>query len=122
MAFADPQSVTVNAVAKSMPRQGSASPGTLGRFSTADGEYELSVRQNQTANRFRREVRLTHKKVAADPISAVNKEVSASVIIVIDEPKWGFTDAELAFDSAGFITWYSASSYAKQTQLLGGEL
>lgn len=120
--FADPQTVTVNSVAKSLARVGNTNPGRAGSFRTADGEYLFEVRQNSTANRFRREVRLTHVKVAADPISAVNKEVSASIIFAVDEPRWGFSDADLKLDIAGLVAWWTASSAARQDQLLAGEL
>nr|UJQ84946.1 MAG: hypothetical protein 2 [Leviviridae sp.] len=120
--YSDPQTVTVNAVAKVCARQGSASPERLGILVDPLGEFTLTTRQDKTANRFRREVRLTQTKVAADPISAVNKEVSASFIMVIDEPRWGFDDADLAYLSLALITWFSASSYANQTKLLSGEL
>jgi hypothetical protein len=117
--YADPQSVTVNAVAKSLPRVGSSSPNKTGQFQTADSEFDFKVSQNGTTNRFRREVRLTQKKVAVDPISAVNKEVSASVIIAVDEPKWGFTDTELGYLTSAIIAWFTAGNRDK---LLGGEL
>jgi hypothetical protein len=119
--FADPQTLTIDSVSTDLPRQGSPNPDKLGVFVSADGLQELTVRQNKTANRFRREVRLTEKKVAADPISAENKEVSASVMIVVDEPRWGFTDADLAILSDALLDWYVASSYAVQTKLLAGE-
>nr|UJQ85021.1 MAG: hypothetical protein 2 [Leviviridae sp.] len=117
--YADPQSVTVNSVAQSMPRQGTAAPERIGTFSTADGTFTLDVRQNKTASRFRREVRLTHKKVAADPLTAVNKEVSSSVMIVVDEPRWGFSDTELGYNTAALIAWFTN---ANRDKLLGGEL
>lgn len=117
--YADPQTVTVNAVAQTLPRQGSASPDREGVFSTADGTFVFTVRQNKTANRFRREVRLTQKKVAPDPISAVNKEVSTSVMIVVDEPRWGFSDTELGYLTAAIIAWFSN---ANRDKLLGGEI
>jgi hypothetical protein len=119
MAFSDPQSLTINAVSTDMPRVGSSEPERVGRFRTADGEYEFTVRQNQTSARYRREIRLTQKKVAADPISAVNKEVSASVILVVDEPKWGFSDTELGYLTDAIEAWFDSSSRAK---MLGGEL
>lgn len=116
--YADPQSVTINAVANSLPRQGTDSPATLGRFANADGTLVFDVRQNKTANRFRREVRLTQKKVATDPISAVNKEISTSVMIVVDEPRWGFSDTELGYLTAALIAWFTN---ANRDKLLGGE-
>ena len=117
--YADPQSVTVNSVAQSLPRQGTATPERIGSFSTADGTFTFDVRQNKSANRFRREVRLTQKKVAADPISAVNKEVSTSVYITVDEPRWGFTDTELGYLTSAIIAWFTN---ANRDKLLGGEL
>ncbi len=117
--YADPQSVTVNAVAKSLPRVGSAQPTKIGEFQTADGEFNFRVSQYATANRFRREVRLTQKKVAADPISAVNKEVSSSVVITVDEPRWGFSDTELGYLTSAIVAWFTAGNRDK---LLGGEL
>lgn len=76
-------------------RVGSNAPDRLGRFVSPDGNYEFAIRQDKSNNRFRREIRITRRKVAADPVSAVNKEVSASVILAFDEPRWGFTDADL---------------------------
>ncbi len=114
--FADPQSVTVNAVAKSLARI-SITP-TQTTYTTADGEFTLTVRQTSTAGRFRREIRLAQKKVAADPISAVNKEVGLSFYMVIDEPKWGFTDTEIGYVIAGLKTWLDATAYGK---VLAGE-
>lgn len=117
--YADPQSVTVNAVAQSLPRQGTASPDRIGSFATADGTFQFDVRQNKTSNRFRREVRLTQKKVAADPITTLNKEISSSVMIVVDEPRWGFSDVELGYLTSAIISWFTAGNRDK---LLGGEL
>lgn len=117
--YADPQSVTVNAVAQSLPRQGSTAPDRIGTFATADGTFQFDVRQNKTSNRFRREVRLTQKKIAADPISAVNKEISTSVMIVVDEPRWGFTDTELGYLTSAMVAWFTN---ANRDKLLGGEL
>jgi len=117
--FTDPQTLTVDTASLVLARQGTSSPETLGRFVTPDGEFEFTVRQNKTANRFRREIRLTQKKVAADPISAINKELSASAIVVVDEPRWGFTDEELGALLVA-ITSYAADGDT-QGKLFGGE-
>jgi len=116
--YADPQSVTINSVANSLPRQGTASPDRIGTFKSNDGLIQLDIRQNSTANRFRREARLTVKKIASDPITSYNKEVSTSVILVIDEPRWGFSDTELGYYAAGLISWFTNTNRDK---LLGGE-
>lgn len=87
-------------------------------YSTADGLKTFSVKQTQTASRFRREVRLSVKKVAADPISSVNKEIGASAYMVIDEPKSGFNDAEL-YLLVDPIKWFLTE--ATTNRVLGGE-
>lgn len=117
--YADPQTVTINAVASTLPRVGTPTPNRIGQFSSSDGAIALSVRQDQTANRFRREFRLTQRKVAADPISAENKEVSTSVFIAVDEPKFGFSDLEIGYLTDALKTAFTASARDK---LLGGEL
>lgn len=117
--YVDPQVLTINAVATTLPRVGSPQVNTTGTFRTGDAIFEFRVSQNSTTSRFRREVRLTQKKIAVDPISAQNKEVSASIIIAVDEPKIGFTDTELGFLSSAVIAWFTAGNRDK---LLGGEL
>jgi len=64
-------------------------------YTAPDGVHQMSIKQTTSKSRFRREVRFSTTKVAADPISAVNVSVGASAYIVIDEPRFGFSDAEL---------------------------
>lgn len=115
--LADPQSVTINAVAIPLPK--TASGQTVNVFTSADGKTQMTTKQNSTAKRFRREVRLSQTKIAADPISAVNSEVGMSVYLVIDEPKSGvFTDAEIGYVIDGLKAWLTSVNYNK---VLGGE-
>jgi len=114
--FADPQSVTVNAVAISLPR--TAQGATQNVYTSADGNTSMTIKQNTTASRFRREVRISQKKIAADPISAINKETSVSVYLVVDEPKAVFTDTEIGYLIAALEGWVDSTSSGK---LLGGE-
>ncbi|DAD52748.1 coat protein [ssRNA phage SRR7976325_24] len=117
--FADPQSVTVNAVAKSLARVTSTNP-RQGRFSNNHGEFELVISQNQTNTRFRREFRLNQTKIAVDPISTLNKSATASVVIVVDEPKGrAFTPTELGYLIAGIKTAFDSTASGK---LLEGEI
>lgn len=114
--LADPQSVTINAVATSLPK---TLPGlTANVYTDATGNVSMTVRQTSTKDRFRREVRLSQKKIAADPISAVNKEIGHSVYLVIDEPRAGFTDVEIGYYIDALKAWLSAANYNK---ILGGE-
>ena len=113
----DPQSVTINAVATSLPR--TQQGATVNTYTSADGKTVLTTKQNTTSARFRREVRLAQSKIAADPISAVNKESGFSVYFVIDEPRSGvFTDAEIGYVIDALKAWLTSANYAK---VLGGE-
>jgi len=121
MAFADPQSVTINAVANSLPRVGSNAPGT-GVFSKDDGTVKLTV-AHQIGKRARRTVRLDHKKIAADPfVSGNNTSYSMSVYLVVDAPITGYTIAEQKQIVDALTAYLTATSGARATQLLGGEI
>lgn len=120
--FNDPQSMTLGGSAKSLARMGVANPDRLGKFRTADGAYEVQLRQNQTSKRFRREAVVTFTKNATDPFTAEVTQQSASLIVAFDEPKVvSFTDAELVDCLTGLTTWLSASTNANALKLLGGE-
>jgi len=109
--FTDPQSVTVNSVAKSCPR---ISVGELNStYKEATGEFQLRVSHQETSKRTRRMVRLDQKKVAADPLTAVNAYQTAGVYLVIDEPITGFSDTELGYLVTALKDWLTAGNIAK---------
>lgn len=112
----DPQSVTINAVATPLPK--TSNGPTQNVFTSADGNTSMTTKQNVTASRFRREVRLSQKKIATDPISAVNVEKGISVYLVIDEPRVGFTDVEIGYIVEALKGWLTSTNYNK---VLGGE-
>jgi len=116
MAFADPQSVTVNAVAKSLPRISSATGKSVYRLDT--GDYALSVTQSE-GKRNRRTVRLDFQKIAANPFdSTKNDKFTGSVIFVIDCPVIGFTNTEVKDNALGLTGWLTSANILK---VLGGE-
>lgn len=115
--LADPQSVTVNAVAIPLPKTSNGQ--TQNVYTSADGVTSMTVKQNVTSARFRREVRLSQHKIAADPISGLNKDLGVSVYFVIDEPKAGYSDAEIGYLVDGLKAWLTSANYQK---VLGGEL
>jgi len=119
MAFADPQSVTINAIAQVLPR--TASGVNTGSFTKDDGNVALTV-SHSYGRRTRRQLRLTHRKIAADPlISAQSIVYSMGVQVIVDTPVTGYTVAEAKQIVDAVIAYLSASSGAKITQLLGGE-
>jgi hypothetical protein len=118
MAFADPQSVTINAVANSLPR---ISSGTnSGVFQKDDATVKLSV-SHQYGNRVRRQLRLDYSKIAPDVFTSDNTKYSMSAYIVVDVPVTGFTVAEQKQIVDALTGYLTASSGSKVTQLLGGE-
>lgn len=120
MAFADPQSVTVNAVAQTLPRTPTAT--TYGVFTKDDGSYKLTISRTNSGKRTRHLARLDSTKTAADPLMAgVNVLANMGVYLVIDVPRTGYTLAEqkqIVEALTGFLT---ASSGANVTKILGGE-
>jgi hypothetical protein len=119
MSFADPQSVTINAVANTLPRISSGV--NTGAFQKDDGNVKLTV-AHLYGKRTRRTIRLDHSKIAADPlISAQNIKYSMSAYLVIDVPITGYTVAEAKQIVDGLTAYLTASTGARVTQLLGGE-
>lgn len=117
--LADPQSVTVNSVAISLPtvRRGD----DQSTYRSADGNTELVV-SSAYGKRTRRTARLNFRKIAADPLnSSTNLEYTGSCYLVFDLPVVGYTPAEVKLQSDGFLAYLTASSGAKVTALLGGE-
>lgn len=119
MAYADPQTVTINAVANSLKRV--SSDRNAGTFQVADGTVKLTV-SHQYGKRARRALRLDHSKMSPDPfVPANSNKVNASATLVLDQPLVGYTITELKQILDGFIAYLSATSGASMTQLLGGE-
>lgn len=120
MAFADPQTITVNAVAQSLKRISSGE--NKGTFKTNDGNFTLEVAHSYS-KRNRHTVVFRQRKIAADPLApTINAEVTQSVRITVDTPNnLAFTVAENKLLMDGFAAWLAASTGAMETALLGGE-
>lgn len=119
MAFADPQSVTINAVAVSMPR--TSSGVNSGEFTSNDSLTKMSV-SHSYGKRTRRVIRLDASKIAADPLLAgVNVKAGMSAYLVVDVPTTGYNVTEQKQVIDGFLANLTASSGAQVTRLLGGE-
>lgn len=115
MAFADPQTVLTQSLART-----SSGDGT-GSFTKDDGTRKLDVAHSY-GRRTRRVIKFTDTKTAADPLNpTTNKPYSMSVSVVVDVPTFGYTVAEEKVIVDGLIAYLTASSGARVTQLLGGE-
>lgn len=119
MALADPQSVTIDGSAISLPRIKSA--GNVTTYTSADGAYTFLVRQSTTKQRVRSEIRVSQTKIATDPLTALNLSVGDSVYLVVDRPLVGWTAADLKKQVDGLTAWTSASSGSNLLKVLQGE-
>lgn len=118
MAFADPQTVTINTVAKTLPRTG-AGPDS-GTFTNNEGDVKLTI-SHAYGKRNRRTIRLDTSKVAADPLLSENVEFSMSTYLVVDTPTRGYTVTEAKQVVDALVAYLAASTGANITKLLGGE-
>lgn len=120
MAYADPQSVTVNAVASSLPRVVTGT--TVGKFVSADALKELTVDPRGTAKRRRNVVRFYTKRLVVDPLgSGLSTYEQSMVSITIDRPNSGITDVEIGYDIDALVKWLTDNTKANQLKLIGGE-
>lgn len=116
--FADPQSVTINGVAKSLSKTTTSDSGS--KFSTADRTHRMSV-AHQYGKRQRHTIRLDVDQLTANPlVTGQYLQGSESVYLVADLPN-GFDVATMKLIIDGFLANLQASSGANVTKLLGGE-
>jgi hypothetical protein len=119
MAFTDPISLTINAVALTLPKVSTEGNDTV--YQTSDGLVVVSA-SHTYAKRNRHLLRIDHSKLTADPfIPTENVKVGMSNYLVFDVPTAGYTATEALQVYQGFKSWFTASSDAIITKLLGGE-
>lgn len=115
--FTEPQTVTVNSVAASLPRVSFGDRS--GVFQTSDSGITLKV-THDLRNRNRRTVRLDFSKVAADPLlDGVSRPYSMSAYVVIDHPQVGFDNTEVTNNLKALTDWLAASGNI--AKVVGGE-
>lgn len=109
--FTDPQVVTVNSVAQSMPRVQSS--GTSAVYKKADETFKLSISHQTSAQRIRSMARIDQRAIVADPLSAENDYQTLSFYFVIDRPNYGFTQTQVDQLIAGLKTWLDTTASGK---------
>lgn len=116
MAFTDPQTITVNTVEKTLPRV--KSDGFRSEYLEAAEEFKLAISHQESKGRTRRMVRIDQRVVAADPLTSVNEYKTLGVYLVIDEPEYGFSDAQIDYVVQALTAWLTT---ANVTKVLGNE-
>lgn len=119
--FSEPQTLTVNGVAKTLPRV--VYGNRNGRFEAVDGTntmHALSVRHDLSGSRNRRTVKADITKTAEDPlIDGVSRQYDASVWFTINAPKVGFNSTEVQQVAQALIDWLDDPT--NLAKLVGGE-
>ncbi len=119
MAFSDPQSVTIDGTAISLPR--TSSGVNAGSYTANDGATSMIV-QHAYGKRYRRSISIQVKKYATDPTDSTQQvPVQATIRLTVDQPIQGSSVAELSKVIVGFFGNLTASTNANITKLLGGE-
>jgi hypothetical protein len=117
--LADPQSVTINAVAQTLPTVSRGVNSSV--YQKEDASVKLTI-SHAYGKRTRRTVRLDYSKIVADPlVPAQNQKVSMSTYLVIDHPLTGLTNAEIKQVVDGLTGYLTATSGSKVTSVVGGE-
>lgn len=111
MAFADPQTITVNTIAKTLNRV--KTEGTRSEYATDDEAFKMVISHQESRNRTRRMIRVDQRVVAADPLTALNEYKTLGVYIVIDEPEYGFADVDIDYVVQALKTWASTANVLK---------
>lgn len=110
MSLATPQTVTINAVPKTLNKITEEATASL--YASDDDTIQFKVSHQASKSRTRRMVRLDQTKIAADPLTAINTYQKAGVYVVIDEPTYGFSDTELDYLVDALAAWLSAANIA----------
>lgn len=116
MAFADPQSLTVDATPVSLPRVGSSLGA--GAFRSSDQKYQLEVR-HQSGTQERHNVKLSFADVVGNPlVPAQNLVVGTTVNLTVTHPRNGMTAESVKDIAVALAAWASEANLVK---LIGGE-
>lgn len=116
--LADPQSITHNTVATSLPAISRGDNKSV--YKTSDGQFQLTVGHEYKPNRNRFVVRLDQLLVSEDPYNtALNKPFSTSVYLVVDAPVIGMTTGQVVYQAQALVDYLDGSGLL--TKVIGGE-
>lgn len=121
--LADPQTITVNAVAKVMARVGNTANSA--NYVEPEGLFSLNTYRtplNKTGD-TRHVATFQQKKVSDDPLlEGVSQWRRMTLTFIATVPAAGFTAAEQALLVDGFLDWLRASTDAVPLALCAGNI
>lgn len=110
--FADPQSITVASVAKSLPAVSRGTDSSVYKMDT--GAYTLTISKSRTNSRKRFAVRLDARKIAPDPMASSNNvEYTSTVILSMNMPFVGYDNAEIKDIALALSAWATSANLLK---------
>jgi len=109
--FTDPQVVTVNAVAQSMPRI--SSKDLSATYQKDDQSYKLTVSHLSSNQRIRSMVRIDQRAIVPDPLTSINDYETLSFYFVVDRPEVGFSSTQVDQLVQGLKTWLDSTAVGK---------
>ncbi len=119
MAYSDPQTITVNAIARTLPRFLSGT--TTGTFISADTISQLTIDPSGTRTRRSNKASFRENVSVVDASTGLTRTESHSITFISNRPLLGVSDTVAEQLAAGLITWLTASSNANLKKLLAGE-
>lgn len=114
--FTDPQTVTINAVAISLPRI--TQDGMSATYRAADENTTLKVSHQKSNKKVRSVARIDVRAVVADPLTSANDYETNTIYVVFERPEVGFSTAVINQHATGFFAWLTPTIIAK---MMGGE-
>lgn len=112
MALSDPQSLTINSVAKDLNKIQENGLSTV--YSNADGTFRLEVTHaSAKSGRVISTVKFTERKIVSNPLDSTNDYDTASVVFKIDRPGYGWTDTQINYLAAGLKAWFDSTMVTK---------
>lgn len=109
--FADPQTVTINSVAKSLARVLVAAKSST--YQNADETFKLTVSHQKSGTRTRSMVRIDQRAIVTNPLDSSNDYDTLSFYCVFDRPEYGFSLAQIQQLIAGLQTWLDSTAVGK---------
>lgn len=114
--LSDPQTLTINGVANTCAKISTSETKSV--YQTADESVKMTVSHQESKDRTRRMIRVDQRVVAADPLTAVNEYANLAVYVVVDQPEFGFSIAQIDYVVQALKTWLATATV---TKVLGAE-
>lgn len=110
--FADPQTITVNGVAKTLAKI--ESKGLMTVYESNDQTFKLTIsHQVMNNDRVKTMARVDQRAVVEHPLTAELDYDTMSEWYVIERPTFGFALTDIQYLATGFKSWLDNTAIAK---------